>query len=150
MLSSQRLVDLIERNADELAKHWLRIVRSDPNMPSYHTYDEKILYDRIYNVYSQLGKWISRETSKEEVAAIYRALGAKRRTEGFALSEVILALIMSRRVLWAKIQEDGFLDTSLDLHLAQGLRNRIAQFFDRATYFIVAGYEQAVTNTARG
>jgi len=141
MQSSRELVALIEHNADELTKHWLRIVRSDPNLSSYHTYPEKILYDRIYNVYSQLGKWISRETSKEEIASIYRTLGIRRREEGFALSEVILALIMSRRVLWAKIQEEGVLESGLDVHIAQGLRNRIAQFFDRATYYIVRGYE---------
>jgi hypothetical protein len=142
MQSSRRLVALIEHSADELTQHWLRIVRSDPNLPSYHTYDEKILYERIYNVYSQLGKWISRETSKDEIAAIYRALGSRRRQEGFSLSEVILALIMSRRVLAAKIQEEGILDSGMDVHIAQGLRNRIAQFFDRATYFIINGYEK--------
>lgn len=142
MQSSRRLVALIEHNAYELTQHWLRIVRSDPNLSSYHTYPEEILYERIYNVYSQLGKWISRETSKEEIASIYRTLGVRRREEGFALSEVILALIMSRRILWAKIQEEGVLDSGLEVHIAQGLRNRIAQFFDRATYYIVRGYEK--------
>ena len=143
MPTSQRLVNLIELNADDLTQQWLQIVRSDPNTLTYHAFDAQILYDRVYNVYSQLGKWISRETTKEDIASAYTALGAKRRTEGFSLAEVILALIMSRRILWSKIQEDGFLDTALDLHMAQGLRNRIAQFFDRATYFIIVGYEGA-------
>ncbi len=95
MQSSRRLVALIEHNADELTLHWLRIVRSDPNLPSYHTYDEKILYERIYNVYSQLGKWLSEKTTKEDIKSIYFALGKERREEGFKLSELMLAGLMN-------------------------------------------------------
>jgi hypothetical protein len=142
MPTSQKLVQLIETNADELTRQWLRLVRNDPQTATYHTFDEKTLYDRVYNVYSQLGKWISRESRPEDIAVAYTNLGDKRREEGFLLSEVIQALILSRRVLWSKIQEDGFLDTALDLHMAQALRNHVAQFFDRATYFIIVGYEK--------
>lgn len=38
----------------------------------------------------------------------------QRRLEGFALSEVIQALIIIRRQIWLKIQTDGYLDTALD------------------------------------
>ena len=100
MLLSQKLVELIEQDADKLTKRWLEDVQTRPETPTYHTYDPNELYRRAHHVYSQLGKWISRETSKEEIAEYFSAMGAQRRREGFNLSEVIQALIITRRYIW--------------------------------------------------
>lgn len=137
----QRLVDLIEQNADELTRNFMRDVRIHAATPTYHTWDENELYERAYNVYSQLGKWISRETSKEEIAQHYRELGVQRKKEGFSLSEVILAIIKTRRHLWLKILGEGLLDTVLDHSQAMELNNRVILFFDRAIYYTILGYE---------
>ncbi len=134
MFISQKLVELIERNADKLTIRWLEDVQKRPETPTYHAFDRDELYQRAHLVYSQLGKWVSSETTKEDIAANYIALGAQRRKEGFALSEVIEALILTRRHVWLKILSDGFLDTALDLHKAMELSNRVILFFDRATY----------------
>ncbi len=138
----QKIVDLIERNASELTNNWLADVRRELSLPTYHRFDNLELYNRAYRVYSQLGRWISRETTKEEIARDYMALGAERRKEGFALSEVIQALILIRRNLWKKILEEGLLDTTLDLYQAIELNNRVMRFFDRAIYYTVVGYEK--------
>ena len=139
---SDKLVKLIERDADQLTKKWLGNVQSHPTTPTYHTYDKKTLYHRAFRVYSQLGKWISRETSKEEIAEYYTALGKQRCKEGFALSEVIQALIITRRNIWLKVLSEGLLDTVLDHHQALELNNRVVLFFDRAIYFTSLGYEK--------
>lgn len=136
-----RLVHLIERNAEQLTKNWLNDVKKNPYTPTYHTYDEKELFNRAFDVYSRLNKWISRETSKEDIHKHYFALGAQRRKEGFALSEVILALIISRRHIWLKVLSEGFLDTALDLHRALELNNRVILFFDRAIHYTALGFE---------
>jgi RsbT co-antagonist protein rsbRD N-terminal domain len=141
-LVSQKLVNLIERNADELTNSWLADIRKDPNTLTYRQFDRTAIYERAFRVYSQLGKWISHETSKEEVAKDYRALGEERRREGFALSEVIQALILIRRNLWRKIMEEGLLDSTYDLYQAIELNNRVSLFFDRAIFFTACGYEQ--------
>ncbi len=138
----QRLIELIEQNADELTRNFMRDVRIHSSTPTYHTWDENELYTRAFNVYSQLGKWISRETSKEEIARHYQELGAQRKKEGFALSEVVLAIIMTRRHLWLKVLGEGLLDTALDLNQAMELNNRVILFFDRAIYNTILGYEK--------
>jgi hypothetical protein len=137
-----RLVDLIERNADELTNNWLAKVRHDASLQNYQNFDNSELYNRAYRVYSHLGKWISRETSKEEIARDYIALGAQRRKEGFALSEVIQALFLIRRTLWRKIMDEGLLDTTYDLYQAIELNDRVTLFFDRAIFFTAVGYER--------
>jgi hypothetical protein len=139
---SRKLVDLIEKNAAELTNSWLAQVRKESTLPTYNRFDKVALYERAYRVYSHLGKWISRETSKEEVAQDYMALGAQRRKEGFPLSEVIQALILIRRNLWRKIMDEGLLDTTYDLYQAIELNNRVTLFFDRAILYTACGYEK--------
>lgn len=137
-----RLVDLIERNAEELTNNWLAQVHRDASLPTYRRFEHPELYTRAFRVYSQLGKWISRETTKEEIARDYIALGAQRRKEGFALSEVIQALFLIRRTLWRKIMDEGLLDTTYDLYQAIELNDRVTLFFDRAIFFTAVGYER--------
>ena len=105
---SDRLVELIEKNANQLSESWLSDIRKHPNTPTYHTYNEEELYNRAFDVYSRLSKWISKETSKEDVYKHFFALGVQRRKEGFTLSEVIQALIITRRHIWLKVMSEGF------------------------------------------
>ena len=141
-MSTDSLVDLIERHADELSKNLISDLQQHVTTPTYHSYDEKELYNRAINVYGNLGKWISRETTKEDIARYYQALGAQRKKEGFVLSEVIQALIIAKRHIWLKVQSEGFLDTIMDLYKAMELSNRVVLFFDRATYYTTVGYER--------
>ena len=143
MVLSNRLVQLIERNADKLTRRWIEIVRTHEGTPTYHTYDEDKLYERAFSVYSQLGKWLSAETTNKEVKGIYTALGAQRRKEGFKLSELLEALIVSRQVLWAKVESEGLLDTALDLNQALELSDRTVAFFDRCAVYAAQGYERS-------
>jgi hypothetical protein len=143
MILAKNLVNLIERDAESLAKRWLEIVRTHASTPTFHRWDERQLYTRVFKVYSNLGKSISQRNTKKDIAREYIALGRQRYAEGFALAEVIQALIISRRVLWLKVQADGFLDTALDMSLALELNNQVLLFFDRATYYTAVGYEEA-------
>ena len=139
--ASRRLVDLIESSAEELTSSYVEDIRRDPRMPSYQGFDQKEIHKRAYRVYSQLGKWVSQETTKEEVRGYWTALGRQRRREGFPFSEIVLSLCHIRRLLWAKIQAAGLLDTALDLYQAMDLQQRVLVFFDRAIYYAAIGYE---------
>lgn len=81
--------------------------------------------------------------TEADIARDYTELGAQRRSEGFLLSEVIQALIVTRQVLWRKVEADGLLDTALDLYAALELNDRVTLFFDRAIFHAARGYEQA-------
>ena len=140
MALSQKLIDLIEKNAEMLTKSWLHDVKQHGETLGYHRFDEKELYDRAYAVYSQIGKWVSRETSKEDIAKQFKQLGRERRKEEIPLDEVIYALILEKRHLWLKVLSSGMLDTAMDLHQALELNNRVVLFFDRAIFYTVQGY----------
>jgi len=140
--ASRKLVELIESNADELTTNYVLAVQRDPRMSRYQGFDQKEVFARAYRVYSQLGRWVSRETTKEEMQDYWTALGRQRRKEGFPFSEIVLSLCHIRRVLWEKVQAEGVLDTVLDLYQAMDLHQRVVLFFDRAMYFAAAGYEE--------
>lgn len=138
---SERLIELIERNADELTRAYIVDIKSHTAMPTYRGWNEKEVYDRAFVVYSQLGKWISRSSTKDEVREYWTSLGRERRREGFALSEVVRAIHLVRKQLWNKIQSEGLLDNALDLLLAMELFDHVTAFFDRAVLYTVCGYE---------
>jgi len=140
--ASRKLVDLIERNAGELTASYVLSIQRDQRMPRYQGFDQKEIFKRAYRVYSQLGKWISHETTKEEMKEYWTALGRQRRKEGFPLPEIVLSLCHIRRQLWEKVQAEGLMDTALDLYQAMDLHNRVVLFFDRAIYFAAVGYEE--------
>ena len=137
---AQRLVELIENNAKELATNWLNDVCRNVKLPSYHHFDKKELYDRTFEVDSHLGKWIAWETDREEVAVQYIAHGAKRRRQRFELAEVVQALILMRVHLWRKVLFEGLLDTAHELNQAIELNIKVVRYFDRAIYFTIVGY----------
>lgn len=147
-LICKQLVDLIERNAHRLTEAWLADVKRRPETPTYHGYQDDQLYERVHEVYRNLGKWVCRETTAADVGRVYTALGRQRHAEGFALSEVLEALILTRRHLWLLVLSEGFLDTALLLQQALDLNARAVLFFDRAMYFTALGYEQAQADAA--
>ena len=140
---SQKLVELIENSAGELTANWLNDVKKNTKTPMYQNFNEKDLYQRAFRVYSQLGKWLSRDTSKEEIKNYWTSLGRERRKECFVLSEVIQAVALVRRHLWNKVQSEGLLDSAYDLFQAMELYNQVTLFFDRAIYYTAVGYESA-------
>jgi len=140
---SQSLVELIEKNAEELTRQWLNDVTQNVHTPFYHTFNKDYLYERALNMYKGLGHWLSIETPKEETARFYKKYGQERSREGFPLPQLIYSFILFRRHLWLYILHVGFLDSAYELHRALELNNRVILFFDRALYNMASGYEEA-------
>jgi hypothetical protein len=140
---SQNLVHLIETHARDLSQRWLKEVRVSPHTPTYRTFSEGRLLDRVYDVYSHLGRFVGHENHEAEVERAFYTLGAERFAEGFHLSEVIEAQHLTKRVLWRFVLEQGFFDSAVQLYQTLELYNRVVSFFDSAGYHTVRGFEQA-------
>ena len=140
---SQRLVEMIERHADELTRRWLREVRQSSATAGYHSLSDDTLFGRAFEVYAHLGRWVGSEGRPEEVERVYTRLGEERFREGLKLSEVVQALAMTKYQLWAYIRDYGLLDSTVQLYQSLELYNSVVLFFDRATYHTIVGYERA-------
>jgi len=134
-----KLIDLIEDNADELTERMVLKVRQDPRTTAYHRFDDEELGDRARLVYANLGKWLG-ETSEAGVEEEYFRLGRLRCSEKIPLSEVVMALLLTRRNLWHFVELQGW-DTVFDLRQQLDLELLVVRFFDRAIHHAVRGYE---------
>ena len=70
----------------------------------------------------------------------YVRLGQTRREEGMPLSQVVMALLLTRRNLWHFVESQGA-ETILELRQQLDLELLVVRFFDRAIYHAVRGYE---------
>lgn len=140
-----RLVQLIEDNAEELTRRLCKDLLSRAETKSYRKLSEDIVAERVFDVYSKLDKWLSKERHKSgEVQKYYTELGKKRYQEGIPLHEVVMALMLIKRHLWLYVREKHFFDSAYECNQALELNNRVVLFFDRAIYFTTMGYEEEV------
>jgi hypothetical protein len=129
---SDRLIRAIESNAEELTQGTVKKLQSSPRTESYHNLSHKELYDRCYEVYHNLGRWLW-EKSDEAVQAWYNELGGKRCDEGIPLTEVLWALVLTKDRLLEYLGACGLVDSAMQLYQQQEFDRLIGHFFDRAT-----------------
>ncbi len=139
---SDRLVHLIEQHAEELSRRWLNLIRQDTYVLTYHRFSEDKLKNLAFHLYRHLSEYLQAGANRHKVEEVYTQLGAERFHEGFEASEVVRALVLSKRNLWTFIMNRGFMDGATELYQMLELYTTISLFFDRAIFFTVRGYER--------
>jgi hypothetical protein len=136
------LMRLIETHAEELTEKVVEAVRTNPRTTFLHEVSEAELKRRGFDLYHNLGRWLA-EKSEAEIEATYRENGRRRFREGVPLSELIYALILMKQHLWEFIRKNDLPETATNIYGEQQLEMMVGQFFDRALYHSVRGYEEA-------
>jgi hypothetical protein len=136
---SARLVRMIEDHAEQITHSLLTDLQSNPRTPTYNGLSRNELHNRIYEVYRNLGRWLTHE-SAEAVETAYKELGKMRFAEDVPLSEVVYALILTKSHLRDYIRSSALLDSAVELYQEKELQELIARFFDQAIYFTVQAY----------
>ena len=134
-----RLVALIEGHADKLTARVVTRLREDERTTDYRRFDDEELGRRARSVYANLGRWLE-ESSEGALEEEYFELGETRCREGVPLSEVVMALLLTRRNLWQFVESQGA-DSVLELRQQLDLELLVVRFFDRAIHHTVRGYE---------
>ena len=140
---SAKLVQMIEEHAEELTQELLKDVQTNPKTSSYHDVTTEELHNRTYEVYKNLSDWLIDKTEKD-VEQKYLALGQKRRTEKTPLSHVVYALALTKSHLVDYVKRSGLVDTALEFYQELELFHMVTQFYDRAIYYTICGYEGEV------
>jgi len=136
----ERLVQVIEKHAGEMAEDLRQRLLRDPRTSSFQVLDDRVLYKNIFELYSHLGNWLLRDTEKGEVPAYYAGRGERSFEEGFALHEIVQALITTRRHIRDTIAEKGITATAKELDAVIDLITVLHRFFDMAIYYTIVGY----------
>ena len=141
-LLSDKLVDLIEKYSGYIAGLWMEDVLNNKSTPTYHVFDQELLFNRVFLVISHFGQWLSGSYRGQDIVSYYVNLGREREQEGFDLSEVISALSLIKKHVWEFALSQGVWGKTIDIYMISELERRISLFFDKATYYVAKGYEE--------
>ena len=73
----------------------------------------------------------------------YLEIGAKRARQGVPLSQLIWAIILTKKNLWDFVQREAVLDRPAEISGELEVEELLDQFFDRAIYYAAVGYERS-------
>jgi len=136
------LIRLIETHADELMDQVVKAVRTDPRTAFLHEVSEAELKRRGFDLYRNLGRWLG-EKSEADIEATYQENGYRRFQEGVPLSALVHALTLMKQHLWNFVRKNDLPETATNLYSEEQLEMMVGQFFDKAVYHAVRGYEEA-------
>ena len=138
---SDKLIKLIESNAEVIARRWLNDIRTNKSSPTYAKADPESTLQRNLLVVGQFGKWLSGFYNDDDIRNYYRKLGSERKKEGFALSEILSAISLTRKYIWEFALSQRMWTSTIDIYMTLELERRMMLFFDRASYYTARGYE---------
>jgi len=139
---AMRLVRLIETHADRLAQSLTRRLENDPFCSQLRRVPREELEARSYEIFSHLTDWLLYKTERDLERA-YSEIGVRRARQQVALSHVLYAINATKEQLWAFLQDEGVVTKPVELFAEMELFRLLDQFFDKAIYYLTAGYESA-------
>lgn len=139
-LISDKLVELVEKHCAEIIKRWIARLLSDPTTSSFSSKNVEFVEAKARNLLENLGKWVSYDTTKEEIGKRYVDEGKELFKMNVPLCEAIRAMYTLRRTLWLFVLNESAFDSALQLNQMMELSDRVILFFDRAEYYTTRGY----------
>lgn len=138
-----KLMRLVEKHAEALSRGLTEQVLQSDRTSDFHKIPSKDLRLAGAEVYRNLGEWLLQKT-EIDVADRFKGAASRRAAQGIRLHQFVWALMLSRDHLWYFLCREAFADSIVELHAQMELQQLLNQFFDRAIYYAVLGYEEAV------
>jgi len=143
-LISDKLVELVEEHADVILRRWTKGLLADPTTSSFSEKHMGAVEKKARQVLQNLGQWVSYDTTKEDIGRRYAEEGKALFEMGVPMCEVHRSLVVLRRTLWVFVVHESAFDSAFQLHQMRELNDRVILFFDRAEYYAIRGYTEAM------
>lgn len=140
-MTSRRLLEEIEKNASELTADLIAAIRQDPRAQAYHALSQERLRALAIKLYQNLGYWL-RSRTEPAVKTNYERLGRQRFHSGIPMEQMVFGLTLTKTQLVEFIRR-ALPGDSAERDMELELIVSIGQFFDKAVYHAVAGYEDS-------
>ncbi len=137
---SDSLIGFVNESIPLVARLWLADVRSNHTTASYMRLDPESLLAECTTSLLQLGRWLEGESTEEQIKQVFRELGARREAQRVPLHELLSAIMLLKRQIWAHARSQGVWQRPMEMYRVMELQSRFAAFFDRATYHSARGY----------
>ena len=139
---ASRLVRLIERHSEELAIALTAKLRQTERTSDFQKIPSAELEKTTAELYHNHGMWLLTKTEKD-IETHFVSLAQRRAANGISVQQFVWALTVSRNHLHRFLLGQAFVDSIFELYSELELQQLLNQFFERATYYGVIGYEQA-------
>jgi len=136
-----KLVRLIEAHSERLSRSLSEKIRNSERTSAFQKIPPEELRLAATEVYRNLGEWLLQKT-EADIAHRFRAVAEQRASEGIPLHQLVWALALTRDHLWRFLRQQSFSDSIFELHGELEVFQMLNQFFDRAIYYAIVGYEQ--------
>ena len=148
---SMHQIKLIENHAESLTREVVADLRTNEHTPSQVQIPQDELASRIFALYRNLGNWIG-DPKDDAIRKEYEKWGIIRGGQGLPPSELAYCLILTKKHLrryirehWSVVFSGDRIATGelapLELYSIQELNYLVGDFFDRAMYYLLRGYE---------
>jgi len=137
----EKLVEIIEQNADGIALTWYKEAKDSAYVPNLNNLSQEEALSIATNVYSKLSSWLQ-PGKHEEIEATYERFGEQCFFKGFRMEELVQVLVLIKRHLWLHLLERGVMTTNIEVYQALDINNKVVLYFDRAIFFGLIGYKR--------
>jgi len=114
MMLAYRLLRLVETHSDALAAGLLERTRNSPLLPDYTKVPPEELRQRVHEIYRHLADWLLGK-SELDVEKRYLAIGARRARQCVPLSQLIWAIVLTKKNLWDFLKQEAVLDRPAEI-----------------------------------
>ena len=142
-LPTDSLYKIISKDSNIITENWVSEVCTHPSTTKYGNYSHDILYERAYQVISQFSAWMTTpKGQKKHIWDYYTKVGQQRCAQGFKLSEVLSALSLTRKHIFAHVLANSNVwKKSIAMYQVLEFMWQVNYFFDKANYYVTYGFE---------
>jgi hypothetical protein len=138
-----KLVQYMKMNADRMSEKTIELIRNSDKCREFllkvPVEEQK---QSNLEIYRDLIDWLATETDSS-VRARYVALGRQRAQQGVPFTDLFWAVCVTQEHLWEYIQQECLVDEPVEFWGGVNMLRSLTQFFDRALYFALLGYQKA-------
>ena len=138
-----KLIQHMRGNAERMSEEVIRKIRNSERcsqlLLAVSAEDQK---RSTLEIYRDLTAWLGTE-SDATIEQRYASLGILRAQQGVPFSNLYWAICIAHEHLWGYMQQECLLDEPVEFWGGVILLRSLTQFFDRALYFALLGYEKA-------
>jgi hypothetical protein len=148
---ADRLMDLCETHAPQIAEQWYQAVCLNPRTKSFTTMPKQACVRHAISIYHNLGDMFFSDNCCKAVARNLDESGfvEDHFARGIPLEEVVYSLILLRRQIWLYAELQALYGDAQDMSQAAYSINRILLVFDYAIHDVVKRYGEMSSPTTR-
>jgi hypothetical protein len=139
-----KLIQHMKGNAERMSEEVLQKIRKSDKCSQLVLALSKAEQEQsTVQIYRDLTAWLGTE-SDATIEERYMVLGTLRARQSVPFSNLYWAICIAHEHLWGYIQQECLLDEPVEFWGGVNLLGSLTQFFDRALYFALLGYEKTV------